>query len=97
MGDSDGCSNFIDVLAAGAPGMEDIDTQIVLIDVDFDFIGFRQDCDSSSGGVDTSAGLGDRDSLYAMYSQKAGRTRSGKGQAYFLCRSRRSSRRACCC
>src|SRR5271165_6535563 len=57
----------VDRLPAGAGGAECVDPNIFCLQLDFHFIGFRQDRDADGGGVDAALLLGFRNALDAMH------------------------------
>ena len=57
----DGGGRFVDVLAAGAAGAENVLAIIVRLDVDFDVFGLGQHGDGGGGGVDAALGFGLRE------------------------------------
>src|SRR3990170_6806705 len=66
VGDADGSRVLLDVLAAVAAGVDDIDPQLLLVDMHVHVVGLRQHGDGGGGGVDAAAGLGDGDALDAV-------------------------------
>src|ERR1035437_8389717 len=66
MGQADGCRYLINVLSAGAAGMENVDFNIFRVDAYINLIGFRQNCYCGGGSVDSAGGFGNGDPLHAM-------------------------------
>src|SRR5690606_4643953 len=66
VGDAHGRIGGVDALAAGTTRTERVDAQVLRIDLDVDFFGFRQDGHRGRRRVDTSAGFGYRHALHAM-------------------------------
>ena len=62
----DGGTDLVDVLSAGAARAADMLDNIVWINLDIDFLRFRQYRDGGRGGVNSALGLGFRDPLDAM-------------------------------
>ena len=67
MRDPDRAFRLVDVLAAGTGGPIDIDAQIAFVDLDINFLGFRQNRDCDCGGVDAPLIFGRRNTLHAMH------------------------------
>src|SRR5580692_968244 len=65
--DTHGGVRRIDGLAAGAGRAEGVDAQILGFDFNVDFVGFGENGDGSSGGVDAALRFGGRDALDAVY------------------------------
>ena len=64
--DAHGGGDLLDVLAAGAAAVEDVDAQVVLVDVDVDLLGLGQHGDRRRRGVDAALRLGRRHALDAV-------------------------------
>ena len=67
MRDPHGAFGLVDVLAAGAGGTVTVDAQIALVDLDIDFLGFRQHGDGHGRGVDAALAFGGRHALHAVH------------------------------
>src|SRR5579883_346157 len=65
---ADGGVSCVDRLAAGTRGAERVDAEVLGLDFDVDFVGFRQNGDSGSGGVDAPLGFRGGDALHPMNS-----------------------------
>ncbi len=62
MGDAHGTAGFVDMLAAGAAGPEDVDPQVLFVDLDHDFVvEFGIDEHRGKRGVALAAGVERRD------------------------------------
>ena len=76
------------MLSTGTGGTEDLHLYIRRIDLDIDILRLRHHGDRRSGGVDTSAGLGHRHTLYTVHAglilEAAVRTLSGHDEDSFL-------------
>ena len=57
----------VDALAAGAARAERVDAQILLVDLDVDFLGLGQHRDGRGRRVDAAAGFGGRHALHAVH------------------------------
>ena len=67
MRDAHGGIGHVDVLAAGAAGAEGIDAQVLVLDIDLDFVvHLREDEDAGEGGVAARVGVEGRDADQAV-------------------------------
>src|SRR3989337_970326 len=66
VGDAHRRGDLVDVLAAGAAGVVDLGAQVLVVDVDLDLLGLRQDGDGGRAGVDAALRLGGGDALDAV-------------------------------
>ena len=66
VGHPDGGRRFVDVLAACAGGAESINAQVLGVQFQLHFFGFRHDGNGGGGSVDAALGLGFRHALHAV-------------------------------
>ena len=69
MGDAHRRIGGVDRLAARSGGAEDIDPEVLLIDLDVEFLGLRQHCDGRRRCVDTTGTFRSRHALHAMHAR----------------------------
>ena len=66
MGEADAGLHLVDVLAARAAGVEEIEADVGLVELDIQVVGLGEHGDGGGGGVDASLGLGFGDALHAV-------------------------------
>src|SRR5260370_26937657 len=66
VGNAHGALCFVDVLPARSGSTKDINSQILVIDVDFDVFGFGKNSDRRSRSVNSAPGLRDGNALHTM-------------------------------
>ena len=67
MRDANGVVVLLDVLATRASRVEGVEPQVLVLDLEVDLVGFRQNRHSRRRRVDAALGLGLRHALYAVY------------------------------